>query len=85
MANVVPFHISGERDEIHSKFSEAILQMQQKSSLKYMILERKINTMREELDVKEAQLHTATKGKLHNAMLLSRNSIASNTKSRFCM
>ena len=56
--------MTGERDEIHSKFSEAILQMQQKSSLKYMILERKITTMREELDVKEAQLHSATKGEL---------------------
>ena len=34
--------------------------MQQKSGLKYMILEKKINTMRQELDVKEAQLHATT-------------------------
>lgn len=34
--------------------------MQQKSGLKYMILEKKINTMRQELDVKEAQLHASS-------------------------
>ena len=33
--------------------------MQQKSSLKYMILEKKISAMREELNVKEAQLHAS--------------------------
>ena len=48
-----------ERDEIHSKFSSAIIEMQQKSSLKYMILEKKISAMREELNVKEAQLHAS--------------------------
>ena len=48
-----------ERDQIHEKFSSAILEMQQKSSLKYMILEKKISTMREELDVKDAQLYAA--------------------------
>ncbi len=37
--------------------------MQQKSGLKYMILEKKITSMREELDVKEAQLHAATSSK----------------------
>ena len=52
-------HISGERDEIHAKFSSAIIEMQQKSSLKYMILEKKITAMREELNVKEAQLHAS--------------------------
>ena len=34
--------------------------MQQKSGLKYMILEKKITAMREELDIKEAQLYAAT-------------------------
>ena len=52
--------ISEERDEIHSKFSSAILEMQQKSGLKYMILEKKITAMREELDIKEAQLYATT-------------------------
>ncbi len=42
---------------MQSKFSEAILEMQQKSGLKYLILEKKIAAMKEELDVKEAQLH----------------------------
>ena len=42
---------------MQSKFSEAILEMQQKSGLKYLILEKKIGAMREELEVKEAQLH----------------------------
>ena len=36
--------------------------MQQKSSLKYMILEKKIITMREELNIKDAQLHAKDKG-----------------------
>ena len=53
------FKFSGERDEIHAKFSSAIIEMQQKSSLKYMILEKKITAMREELNVKEAQLHAS--------------------------
>jgi hypothetical protein len=42
---------------MQSKFSESILEMQQKSGLKYLILEKKIAVMREELEVKEAQLH----------------------------
>ena len=48
---------AGERDEIQSKFSESILAMQQKSALKYLILEKKISAMKEEIDVKDAQLH----------------------------
>ena len=50
-----------ERDEIHERFSSAIIDMQQKSGLKYKILEKKIVTMREQLDVKDAQLHASTK------------------------
>ena len=49
--------ISGDRNEIQSKFSNAILEMQQKSGLKYMVLEKKIAAMREELDLKDAHLH----------------------------
>ena len=56
---VLIFKFLGERDEIHAKFSSAIIEMQQKSSLKYMILEKKITAMREELNVKEAQLHAS--------------------------
>eukprot|EP00095_Tigriopus_kingsejongensis_P009325 maker-scaffold486_size158769-snap-gene-0.31 protein:Tk09325 transcript:maker-scaffold486_size158769-snap-gene-0.31-mRNA-1 annotation:"hypothetical protein TRIADDRAFT_24206" len=47
-----------ERDDIQEKFSNSILELQQKSSLKYLVLERKIESMRNELDVKEAQLHS---------------------------
>ena len=50
-----------ERNEIHAKFSESILDMQQKSGLKYMVLEKKITAMREELDVKDAQMHEIVK------------------------
>ena len=53
--------ILAERNEIHSKFSESILDMQQKSGLKYMVLEKKITAMREELDIKDAQMHEIVK------------------------
>ena len=56
-----------ERDEIHERFSSAIIDMQQKSGLKYKILERKIVTMREQLDVKDAQLHASSKGPVSSA------------------
>ena len=52
--------IPGDRNEIQSKFSNAILEMQQKSGLKYMVLEKKIAAMREELDIKDAHLHQLT-------------------------
>ena len=55
------FVISAERNEIHAKFSESILDMQQKSGLKYMVLEKKITAMRQELDVKDAQMHEIVK------------------------
>ena len=53
--------IPAERNEIHSKFSQSILDMQQKSGLKYMVLEKKITAMREELDIKDAQMHEIVK------------------------
>ena len=55
------FCFIAERNEIHAKFSESILDMQQKSGLKYMVLEKKITAMREELDVKDAQMHEIVK------------------------
>ena len=57
----VYFLITAERNEIHAKFSESILDMQQKSGLKYMVLEKKITAMRQELDVKDAQMHEIVK------------------------
>ena len=55
------YNLPAERDEIHAKFSESILAMQQKSGLKYMVLEKKITAMREELDIKDAQFHEIVK------------------------
>jgi len=61
---------------MQSKFSEAILEMQQKSGLKYLILEKKISAMKEELDVKEAQLHAVVehgstkKGDVHDDVVI---------------
>ena len=46
-----------ERDAIHEKFSSSILDLQQKSSLKYLILEKKIKAMKDDLNIKDAQLH----------------------------
>ncbi len=48
---------AAERDDIHEKFSTSILELQQKSTLKYLVLEKKITTLRHELDVRDAQLH----------------------------
>ena len=61
-----------ERDEIHERFSSAIIDMQQKSGLKYKILEKKIVAMREQLDVKDAQIHASSKGSALPAMQQSK-------------
>ena len=47
-----------ERDELHSQFSRSVLDLQEKSSLKYAVLDRKISALRKELDVRDAQLHS---------------------------
>ena len=51
-------HVTGERDDLHEKFSSSVLDLQQKSGLKYAVLERKIASLRTELDVRDAQLQT---------------------------
>ena len=48
--------VSKERDEIQERFSTAILEIQQKAGLKYMLLEKKILALREELEEREAAL-----------------------------
>ena len=48
--------VSKERDEIQERFSTAILEIQQKAGLKYMLLEKKILVLREELEEREAAL-----------------------------
>merc|ERR1719150_2424011 len=48
--------VSKEREEIQERFSTAILEIQQKAGLKYMLLEKKILALREELEEREAAL-----------------------------
>lgn len=48
--------IQGERDELYAKFETMIFDVQQKSGLKSMMLEKKLEAMTEQLEKKEAQL-----------------------------
>ena len=48
--------VAKEREEIQERFSTAILEIQQKAGLKYMLLEKKILVLREELEEREAAL-----------------------------
>ncbi|TRZ00359.1 hypothetical protein DNTS_030400 [Danionella cerebrum] len=48
--------VQTERDELYRKFSKAILEVQQKSGLKNLLLESKLSTLSEVLEKKEAQL-----------------------------
>ena len=45
-----------ERDELYDKFERSIYDVQQKSGLKNLLLERKLETLHEQLEKKEAQL-----------------------------
>lgn len=45
-----------ERDALHAKFERAIFDVQRKSGLKNMVLERKLDALGDELEKKEAQL-----------------------------
>ncbi|XP_056334881.1 dynein regulatory complex subunit 4 isoform X3 [Danio aesculapii] len=45
-----------ERDELYMKFTKAILEVQQKSGFKNLLLECKLNTLNDTLEKKEAQL-----------------------------
>merc|ERR1719152_1114104 len=48
--------VSKERDELYSKFQHAIYDVQQKSGLKNLILEKKIDAIEEALETTEAQV-----------------------------
>lgn len=48
--------VTNERDELYSKFQHAIYDVQQKSGLKNLILEKKIDTIEESLETTEAQV-----------------------------
>ena len=54
--------------------------MQQKSGLKYMILEKKITAMREELDIKEAQLYAEPQRNRHEYLLFTKYEMLSKNK-----
>jgi growth arrest-specific protein 8 len=49
--------IQKERDELYKKFVKAIHEVQQKTSLKNVLLERKLQTLADTLEKKEAQLN----------------------------
>ena len=46
-----------ERDEIYERFVAAITEVQQKASMKSLLLERKLSTLADSLEKKEAQLN----------------------------
>jgi len=48
--------VEQERDSLHQKFEKAIFDVQQKSGLKNLVLERKLEALGDELEKKEAQL-----------------------------
>mmetsp|Transcript_32157 Transcript_32157/g.91229 ORF Transcript_32157/g.91229 Transcript_32157/m.91229 type:complete len:471 (-) Transcript_32157:299-1711(-) len=48
--------VQGERDELYDRFESSIYEVQQKTGLKGMLLEKKLETLTEALEKKEAQL-----------------------------
>ena len=48
---------AAERDELYKKFVKAIQEIQQKSGLKNLLLEKKLATLADSLEKKEAQLN----------------------------
>jgi hypothetical protein len=48
--------VASERDALRAKFEKAIFDVQQKSGLQHMVLERKLECLGDELEKKEAQL-----------------------------
>ncbi|KAG5837230.1 dynein regulatory complex subunit 4-like [Anguilla anguilla] len=49
--------VQEERDELYQKFTKAILEVQQKSGFKNLLLEKKLSTLTETLEKKDAQLN----------------------------
>merc|ERR1712003_199487 len=49
-------NVSGEREDLYTKFQHAIYDVQQKSGLKNLILEKKIDAVEEALETSEAQV-----------------------------
>ena len=59
---VTSSQVARERHEIQERFSTAILEIQQKAGLKYMLLEKKILALRDELEERDASLSAAGVG-----------------------
>ncbi|KAF7699371.1 dynein regulatory complex subunit 4 [Silurus meridionalis] len=49
--------VQQERDELYQKFTKAVLEVQQRSGFKNLLLERKLDALTEVLEKKEAQLN----------------------------
>lgn len=54
---LISLQIQAERDELYAKFVHAIHEVQQKSNFKNLLLEKKLNTIADSLEKKEAQLN----------------------------
>ena len=57
MAYFNNFKVQKERDELYNKFVKAIHDVQQKSNLKNLLLEKKLGALADTLEKKEAQLN----------------------------
>lgn len=56
---LIIFQLQEERDDLHSKFVSAIQEVQQKSSMKNVLLEHKLHILEEIVEQKDAQLNNA--------------------------
>lgn len=54
--DVDSFQCQSERDELHSRFVSAIFDLQQKTGLKNVLLEKKLEKLSEVLEQREAQI-----------------------------
>ena len=52
--------VKGERDELEEKFMAAILEVQQKANLKQLVLEKKLQAVRENLRDREEEIRQLT-------------------------
>lgn len=50
-------YVTKERDDVYNRFTDSVVDVQQKVGLKNLILEKKLETIRETLEAKEVQLY----------------------------
>jgi hypothetical protein len=53
------FQLQQERDDLHNRFVTAILELQQRTGLKNVLLEKKLAAMNNLLEQKQAQINEA--------------------------